>query len=315
MKGEEYQMKYPLHDLNDKEFEKIVALICEQILGTGIIIFSDGKDGGRDAKFTGKANKFPSEGKPWEGKFIIQAKHTTKPTASCSESDFKTILKKEVKERLMLLRVEDKVDYYLLFTNRKLSGIQDAKIEDFIDEYTKVENCIIGDERIQLWLQEYPQIVKTLGLDKLLLPLQFYEDDLKEIIIVFSNTKISSDGIREIEDEISRIPIEKKNELNNLSKEYFDSVFKKSYSEFSKIKAFLQDPKNVKFKNYYNNTADDLQEKIIIKREEYKTFEEIIGYLYDYVFLKNIKELRNQRRLIRVFLHYMYHNCDIGREK
>src|SRR3972149_11327699 len=100
-------MKYPLHELNDKEFEKLVALICERILGTGTITFSDGKDGGRDAKFIGKANSFPSETKPWEGRFVIQAKHTTKPIASCSDSDFNTILKKEVK-KVKVLKEENK---------------------------------------------------------------------------------------------------------------------------------------------------------------------------------------------------------------
>lgn len=307
-------MKYPLYELNDKEFEKLVALICEQILGTGTITFSDGKDGGRDAKFTGKANKFPSEVKPWEGRFIIQAKHTSELIASCSDSGFNTILKKEVK-KINVLKEEDRVDYYLLFTNRKLSGIQDAKIENFIDENSGVGNCIIGDEQIQLWLQEYPKIVKTLDLNKLLLPLQFYEKDLKGIIIAFSKTKIPSDKIKEIVDGISRITVEKKNELNNLGKEYFDLSFKKSLDEFGRIKSFLEDPRNSKFKEYYYNTTSDLQSKIAVEQEEYKTFEEIIEYLYDFVFDNNREQLRNQRRLIRVFLHYMYFNCDIGREE
>ena len=307
-------MKYPLYELDDKGFEKLVALICKQILGTGTITFSDGPDGGKDAKFTGKANKFPSESKPWEGKFIIQAKHTTKPNASCSDSDFKTILKEEVK-KVQVLRKESKIDCYLLFTNRKLSGIQDSKIEDFINENTRVENCIIGDERIQQWLQEYHQIVKTLGLNKLLLPLQFYEQDLKEIVIAFAKTKILSDKIKEIVDNIYRIDVEKKNELNNLSKEYFDSLFKESFSEFEQIKSFLEDPKNRKLKNYYGNTINDLQAKIAVTRKEYKTFEEIIEYLFDFIFENNMEQLRNQRRLIRVFLHYMYFNCDIGREQ
>ncbi|MCD6394467.1 MAG: hypothetical protein J7M40_13290, partial [Planctomycetes bacterium] len=57
--------KYPLYNLNDKDFEDLSSLICERILGTGTIVFSTGKDGGRDAKFTGKANKFPSEAAPW----------------------------------------------------------------------------------------------------------------------------------------------------------------------------------------------------------------------------------------------------------
>ncbi|MBU0701199.1 hypothetical protein KKE26_07920 [bacterium] len=308
-------MKYPLHELTDKEFEKLVALICEQILGTGTITFSAGKDGGRGAEFTGRANKFPSKAKPWEGRFIIQAKHTTKPIASCSDSDFKTILKKEVNEKVKILKEEGKVDYYLLFTNRKLSGIQSTKIDNFIDENAEVENRIIGEEHIQLWLQEYPQIAKTLDLDKLLLPLQFYEEDLKGIIIAFANTKILSEKIKKITDDISRIDIERKNELNKMSKEYFDLVFKKSFSEFGQIKSFLEDPRNRELKDGYDNTISDLQAKITVSREEYETFEKIIEYLFDFIFENNVEQLRNQRRLIRVFFHYMYFNCDIGRAK
>ncbi len=47
-------IKYPLYNLDDKEFENLVALICENMLGIGTIVFSDGKDGARDALFTQK---------------------------------------------------------------------------------------------------------------------------------------------------------------------------------------------------------------------------------------------------------------------
>lgn len=43
----------------------------------GVVSFTPGKDGGKDGKFTGQANKYPSEVKFWNGKFIIQAKHTS----------------------------------------------------------------------------------------------------------------------------------------------------------------------------------------------------------------------------------------------
>ena len=42
------------------------------------------------------ANNFPSNASPWKGKFIIQAKHTTNMLASCSDSEFNTLLKKEL---------------------------------------------------------------------------------------------------------------------------------------------------------------------------------------------------------------------------
>jgi len=308
-------MQYPLHNLDDKAFELLIVSICEIILGIGTINFSEGKDGGRDAKFTGRSNKFPSETKPWEGKFIIQAKHTNKPYASCSDSDFQRILRDEVNNKLIPLKEDKKVNYYLLFTNRRLSGLQDAKIEDFIDENVGVENVIIGDERIKKWLDDNPKIVKAHELHKLLLPFQFYEKDLKEIIIAFSEAEIKVNEIEEIKDKISRIKIEDKNELNKLSKGYFEDVFKKSYSEFDRIETFLENPINQLYKKYYDNTVADLQEKIVVYRKDYVTFDDIFHYLFEYIFQNNIDKLKDCRQLIRIFLHYMYHNCDIGKEK
>lgn len=303
--------KYPLWNLSSDEFEKLSVLICERILGTGTIIFSPGKDGGRDAKFTGKSNKFPSKAEPWDGKFIIQAKHTQNPIASCSESEFQGILKLEL-PKLENLRTEGKIDYYLVFTNRKLSGLQDPKIEDLINENTNVDNAIFGNERIQLWLNEYPDVVKTLGLNRLLMPLEFYEEDLQELIIIFSETKISREKLKSMQDDFKRISVEEKNRINNLGKEYFDNVFKKSYDKFERIKVFLEDPQNEACKIKYQNSVSDLQEEIIIKRDEYGAFEAILNHLYKLILDSNNEKLLNNRRLIRVFLHYMYYVCDIG---
>ena len=304
-------LKYPLYNLNDEDFEKLSALICEQILGAGTIVFSSGKDGGRDAKFTGKADNFPSKSEPWDGRFIIQAKHTTKPVASCSDRKFKTILKDEL-PKLRELKKQSKIDFYLVFTNRKLSGLQDPKIENLIDEETGVENCILGEERIQLWLQEYPGIVKTLGLNKLLMPLEFYEKDLQEIVVAFSESKISKEELKTIQHDLVRIPIEEKNKLNNLGKEYFDNVLTSSFSDFERIKSFLKDPQNEEYKKMYNNTVSDLQAKIILKKNEFYAFEEVLEHICDYVLDTQKTELLNNRKLIRVFLHYMYFYCDIG---
>jgi len=271
--------KYPLYNLNDEEFEKLVALICEEILGMGTFVFSVGKDGGRDAKFTGKANKFPSEAGPWNGKFIIQAKHTTKPLASCSDSEFETILRKECKS-IRNLKSAGKIDYYLMFTNRKLSGIQDPKIEDFISETVGVLNSVIADETIQLWLEKYPRIVKTLNLNRLLLPINFYEKDLQDIVVAFSEVRFSSGELTAKKDALRRIPIEEKNKLNQLSKDYFNEVFKKSYSDFNLISIFLEDPINYEYKRKYENTVNDIQEEIILNRDNYALFDQVLSDLY-----------------------------------
>ena len=304
-------MKYPLNELSSGEFENVVASICEEILGAGTIVFSEGKDGGRDAKFTGRANSFPSKAAPWDGKMIIQAKHTVKVGASCSDSDFSTTLKKEVSS-IKDLKDDEKLDYYFIFTNRKLSGLQDPKIEDFITDELDVENVVIGEERIQKWLHDYPSIVNKNNLSRLLLPLEFYEEDLKTLITRFSTIDFDGEELQEITRNNDRIPISEKNDLNKLSQDYFNGIFKKSMNDFSKIETFIKNPKNKEIQNFYDNTIDDIQSKILVKRNEFSTFEEIIEYLYDFVFQKHSDELKNDRRLIRTFLHYMYSHCDIG---
>ncbi len=72
-------------------------------------------------------------------------------------------------------------------------------MKNYIEEELDINNQVIGIERIQKWLQEYPQIVKKHKLDNLLLPLQFYEKDLKEIIISFSDIDFCNDDLQEIQ--------------------------------------------------------------------------------------------------------------------
>lgn len=304
-------VKYPLYNLDDEGFADLVAVICEHILGFATIVFTKAKDGGRDAKFSGTANEIPSKTDPWSGKFIIQAKHTTKPEASCSDADFQRILRGEL-PKIEALKKDGKIDYYLIFANRKLTGLRDPKIEDLIDESTGVPNMVFGIERIGLWLETNPEIAKKANLNRLLLPLQFYEEDLRSLVVAFAKAKIAKGAIATIEDDVCGIPIGEKNRLNKLSDAYFHEVFKTSVDNFAQIKAFLNNPRNEQYLTMYQNTVSDIQEEITIKRSEYHAFDEILNHLYKVVLDTANNELRNNRGLIRVFLHYMYFHCDIG---
>lgn len=307
--------RYPLYDLDDKEFENLTTLLCRKILGEGVIPFAQGTDGGRDAKFNGKANLFPSESKPWEGKIVIQAKHTNKINASCSDSDFQRRLKNEVLPAIERLKAIDKIEYYLLFTNSKLTGKQDEKIEDLIDAKTEIPNMIIADEKIQQWLQSYPDIVKEAKLQDLLRPLQFDESDLKSVIEAFHKYLPSSDTLDKNVVDFSYVEMEKKNELNKLSKDYFDNAMQRHYSHFESIRSFLKDPINKPLKEQFDDLVDELNAKITIYQNEYFAFERLLDELYDYV-ISNNKEFfgSGRKRLVRVFINYMYCNCFIGKK-
>lgn len=305
--------RYPLHYLNDSEFENLTTLICRRILGEAVIPFAKGTDGGRDGRFHGKTNYFPSESQPWDGQVVIQAKHTTKENASCSDSDFQKILKNDILPAIERLKREKKIDFYMLFTNRKLTGKQDEKIENLIDGETNIPNIVIADEKIQQWLQVYPDVAKDAKLQDLLRPIQFDEQDLKNLIIEFHKSISVTGIIGKSEEDFTYISLEQKNELNQLSQAYFDDVIKRNITYFDSISNFLKDPINLSLKEIYEDTVDELNAKIVLNRSEYNAFENLLEDLYDYIISNNI-ELAGRKRLIRLFLHYMYCNCDIGKK-
>ena len=305
-------IKYPLHYQNEDDFENLVTLICKKILGEGVIPFAKGRDGGKDGRFTGTANSFPSENDPWKGKIIIQAKHTEKIQASCSDSDFNKIIGEEI-DKIKNLKSKGEIDYYLLFTNRKLTGGADSKIVKRIKDETGIENNIIAEEKIQQYLIQFPDVVKMAGLNKLLMPLEFDDSDIREVVLAIKEALKTKDISCPITD-FSKIELTRKNELNNLSEDYFSDVIRSEFADFSRIDSFLSDPINEEVKDGYEDAISDLNAKITIHRDQYNGFEEIIDDIYDKVISQNADTLRGNKRLVRTLLHYMYCKCDIGKK-
>lgn len=304
-------IKYPLHYQNEDDFENLVTLICKKILGEGVIPFAKGRDGGKDGRFTGTANCFPSENDPWQGNIIIQAKHTEKIQASCSDSDFNKIIGDEI-DKIKNLKSKGEIDYYLLFTNRKLTGGADSIIVKRIKDETGVENNLIAEEKIQQYLIQFPDVVKMAGLNKLLMPLEFDDSDIRDVVLAIKDALKAKD-VRPIID-FSKPELTKKNELNNLSEDYFSNVIQSEFADFSRIESFLSDPINEEVKEGYEDAISDLNAKITIHRDKYGGFEEIIDDVYDKVIGQSGDSLKGNKRLVRTLLHYMYCKCDIGKK-
>ncbi len=304
-------IKYPLHYQNEDDFENLVTLICKKILGEGVIPFAKGRDGGKDGRFTGTANCFPSENDPWQGNIIIQVKHTEKIQASCSDSDFNKIIGDEI-DKIKILKSKSEIDYYLLFTNRKLTGGADSIIVKRIKDETGVENNLIAEEKIQQYLIQFPDVVKMAGLNKLLMPLEFDDSDIRDVVLAIKDALKAKD-VRTIID-FSKPELTKKNELNNLSEDYFSNVIQSEFADFSRIESFLSDPINEEVKEGYEDAISDLNAKITIHRDKYGGFEEIIDDVYDKVIGQSGDSLKGNKRLVRTLLHYMYCKCDIGKK-
>ncbi len=313
-------MDYRLENMHSSDFENMVNAICQKVLGTGVISFSAGKDGGRDGKFTGTAQHYPSDKNNWTGKFIIQAKHTENPIASCSDNEFGKIVDKEI-VKIKELKQNGDIDNYLLFTNRKYSGIKGENIVKKIITETGISNCaIIGKETINNhFLNTNKEIVKQFGLHSSYIQFDFSDEEIKEIILAFKQqlpqiNQDIEDQVNQLKQDFNFIEKDEKNKINSLSEEYFkEHIVGESLMDFEKIENFINNPINEELKQCYFDTAYELNQLISIERSKFNLFEEIFLFIYKRV-CDGSTSLKGSKRHVMTFLHYMYYECLIGKK-
>ncbi|MGV9263037.1 NACHT domain-containing protein [Kitasatospora sp. NPDC003701] len=71
-------MDHDLARLGAREFEHVVQALAKHVLGPGVRVFGDGRDGGRDADFDGTV-PYTSHGGQWNGYGVVQAKFRGRP--------------------------------------------------------------------------------------------------------------------------------------------------------------------------------------------------------------------------------------------
>lgn len=144
--------------------------------------------------------------------------------------------------------------------------------------------------------------------------IEFYEDDIKDIILMFSDSIVNYSDSPPL--DLKAIKIDEKNEINNLSDEYNKFIVDKSLSYFGKIKDFLYNPANLNYLEMYNSTIFELNQLIIVTRERFDKFDEIFLKFSNYILKKqrDDKLLMKNRTKVLIFLHFMYYNCDIGKK-
>jgi len=156
------------------------------------------------------------------------------------------------------------------------------------------------------------KIYEYLKKQKICIPIRqdFTSFDLRDVIQEFA--KQNPELIRNIIPTFENsIPIEDKNQKNNLSKDYFEYIKQNSQEYFKQILHFLIDFKNQEFRDLYYNIVSDLQKFILINRTDYERFDDLFEIIEEQLTEKS-ELLAKKRFLLRLFLHFMYFNCDIG---
>ncbi len=124
-----------LNELKDERFEDLCKALILKEIGPGSIIFGSGRDGGREATYSGEAN-YPSHTEKWNGKWIFQSKYcNTHGLVDDARSTIKGYIDSEPKSLEKYGYFKDgKCDYYIIITNVSFTGVAKKGTHDTIEE-------------------------------------------------------------------------------------------------------------------------------------------------------------------------------------
>ncbi len=308
------------HDLSDDQFEQVVVALGQRLFGAGLTGFAKGKDGGKDAKFQGTAERYPSSAAPWKGSTIVQAKHTNGINASYSDKNFfnpdkdtGTLL--DELPRVQAMAESGELENYLVFSNRKLTGITEGKLKAYFHSATGIDQERLGFvDTVQLdrWFTLFPDAKNSLNLNPLDRPLIVSPDELATTIEAFSDVfkEIVPTASQDLPTQ--RTPYATKNILNNMSEAFSKELSRRYLTLTKKIAVFLGDPRNTEFQENYHEAAEEFSLKITELQGDEDKFDSVFNYLTD-ILIDRSSVLKSNKRLTRAMLFYMYWTCDIGK--
>lgn len=313
-------MKFAYEDLSDDQFEKLIVLLCQRLLGVSVKGFAKGPDGGRDAKFIGTAERFPSRAAPWVGTVVIQAKHTNGYNRHFSEADFyspqskSSVIEKELL-KITKLRAAGQLDHYMLFANRRLAGNVDQAISEHLATKCNLpigSIYLCGLEQLELFMKEFPEVASLADLDPVDSPLIVSPDELAIIVEAIASHEADLSAMLDVE-PTDRTSYADKNIINNMTPEYAAEIRKRYLKDTAQIQTFLAAPENLEILKSYEAATEEFQLKIISKRKDFQNFDAVMEHLLDLLFARDpILRQQKHKRLTRTVLFYMYWNCDIG---
>lgn len=227
----------------------------------------------------------------------------------------KNIIKKYEKYTFKFISISNDADNLRGKTYKNPHTINFNPSNDIIDKNLILKKILNFD--IDKQKDIYNFIKKELGNNKIEIPFDFSDEEIKDIIIEFKKQlpKISDEvkaKVEEVKYDFNDIGKDIKNEKNRLSIEYYQNeILSRSLMDFDKIKYFLEDEINSNFKDYYYDIASELSGMITLKRDNFDAFEEVIIYIYKKI-TDGGNELKGSKIHIKTLLHYMYMNCEIG---
>ena len=166
-----------------------------------------------------------------------------------------------------------------------------------------------------LFLDDNRDLHEEFGFNRPRSPLNIYPEDLQQVIEEFRKQipqDLSKKNIKK--ESFIYLPTVEKNKVNGLSDNYNEYIQEESEKYFRYLIDFLKNPRNKKYTDLYQDTAFDFKGVIISRRKDYDTFDEVLEEVFAESYSK-LKDKGINKKLLKVFIHLMYLNCDIGEKE
>jgi hypothetical protein len=207
--------------------------------------------------------------------------------------------------RLIIFIIGEKRGYTTTFdTQGKFKFNKDNDIWDdnyLVKEIDKLD--INKLEEINKFLNE--------NLVEIKLPERLFENDIKRCIEIlkrdFGTSNEINDSIRRNGEEFA----ERKNELNNVSWDFFKDKIRGHLQYNQTIEEFLRNPINQKVQEDYFKVTATIQYFYNEKQNNFSTFEEVFREVFNKINTYD-DDISGINTKIKIILHNMYFNCDIG---
>ncbi len=159
---------FKLHELGWNDFQNLCLTVTSEVFGQTVRDFLPNNDAGRDGAFYG--TWISTESEPYQGDFVIQAKHTSNLSAFLTPSLISDELGKA--ERLV---ASGRCDVYVLMSNARLTGESELEITRQLRTRGVSQPIILGAEWFNRTISENSRL-------RMLVPRLYGLGDLTQIL-------------------------------------------------------------------------------------------------------------------------------------
>ncbi|NWF27514.1 hypothetical protein HW130_14780, partial [Streptomyces sp. PKU-EA00015] len=156
--------QYNLNALGASEFERLSQALVKKVIGLGSVTFGAGRDGAREATFTGTSAIYPSPQSPWRGHWIFQVKFHDLSLTTPEKARSSVLAEVDQELGKVFNKYEYPCDNFVMITNVPISAVAEVGTIDAAQRLvsTKYENlknfAFWGADEVCRFLDIFPSV-------------------------------------------------------------------------------------------------------------------------------------------------------------